>query len=171
MPNPLPLVIYPNSILRTVTIDLATADASIYIGLAEAMGKTMEQAKGVGLAAVQVNQLVRLAVINKEVAGSVNHLALLNPCITWHSWRHTIDEEGCLSLPGVFGDVRRHTSIEISYMKLDGTISTFKARGLLARVLQHEIDHLDGVLFIDRTLRIKQGQNFLDQWNQLISRA
>ena len=171
MSTALPIVNFPNSVLRTVTNNVIPSDAAQYIELAEVMGKTMELAKGVGLAAVQVDRLVRLAVINKEVTGTPNHLALLNPHIVWNSWRKTTDEEGCLSLPGVFGDVKRPTSIEVSYIRLDGTAATIKARGLLARVLQHEIDHLDGVLFIDRALKIKQGQNLLDLWNSSASLA
>jgi peptide deformylase len=166
MSNVLEIVAYPSAALRTPTSDVPAAKLGEYVDLARDMGATMESANGIGLAAVQVNHIIRLAVVHRDVAGTAEHLALFNPRITWRSWRSSTDEEGCLSLPGVFGNVKRPSSVEVSYIAADGQPATLKARAMFARVLQHEIDHLDGVLFIDRATLIREGKELLEKWNQ-----
>lgn len=110
------------------------------------MIETMIKKDGVGLAAPQVGILKRLIVVKTE-EGAV---AFINPEIKKKSWHKIIMEEGCLSVPGVFGDVKRPSSIKIEFLDSHGRKHTLTAKDVLARVLQHEIDHLDGILFIDR---------------------
>ena len=111
------------------------------------MTETMYDEVGIGLAAPQVGISLRLIVISDEDSRGVQ--ALLNPAIVEHGGEVT-GEEGCLSIPGVFAPVTRAAWVKVEARSVDGQPITINARGLRARVLQHEIDHLDGVLFIDR---------------------
>ena len=111
------------------------------------MTETMYDEVGIGLAAPQVGISLRLIVIADEEGRGVQ--ALLNPAIVDRSGEVT-GEEGCLSIPGVFAPVTRAARVTVEARAVDGQPLTINARGLRARVLQHEIDHLDGVLFIDR---------------------
>jgi peptide deformylase len=110
------------------------------------MAKAMNKADGIGLAAPQIGQNIRLCLINTEDGP----LALINPKITWKSIRKEAEEEGCLSCPKIFGPVKRYKSIHVKALNKDGLEIKFKAKGLFARVIQHEIDHLDGILIIDK---------------------
>jgi len=116
------------------------------------MAKTMKKADGIGLAAPQIGQNIRLITINTENGP----LALINPKITWKSIRKDMEEEGCLSCPDQFGLIKRHKSINVRAMNKDGKEIKFKAQGLFARVIQHEIDHLDGILIIDKFVNEKK---------------
>ena len=111
------------------------------------MTDTMYDEVGIGLAAPQVGHSLRLMVVGDEEGRGVQ--ALVNPVIT-ESGGTVTAEEGCLSLPGIFADVTRAQWVKLEAQDLDGTPVSMTARGLRARVFQHEIDHLDGVLFIDR---------------------
>ena len=115
--------------------------------LADQMIVTMREAPGVGLAAPQVGRPIRLIVF--DVGEEDNARALANPVLR-DEWGEQIDEEGCLSLPGLYYPVRRAMKLWAEGYDLDGHAVTIEAEELLARVLQHEVDHLDGVLFIDR---------------------
>jgi peptide deformylase len=163
----LQIITAPADVLSHATVDVAPNKVASHAAFVADMGVTMEQADGIGLAAVQVNSTVRVAVIHRDVAGTPEHLVLFNPHITWHSWRAITDEEGCLSVPGVFGNVRRPSSVECSYVTLAGESKTLKARGLFARVIQHEVDHLDGVLFVDRAESIVDGADKLQAWHRI----
>lgn len=114
---------------------------------------TVIEAEGLGIAAPQIGSTERVAIIN----GKDGPFPIINPRILKRSIRTETDEEGCLSIPGVFGLVRRAKKITVTYLDFDGTRHTDTPSGLLARVFQHEIDHLDGVLFIDRTKKITKG--------------
>lgn len=120
--------------------------------LVEDMFETMEDADGVGLAAPQVNVAKRVIVIDvpplSEEESRVRE-ALINPVILSKSEETQIDEEGCLSVPGVRAEVERALSVEVEYLSLDGEKKRIKGDRLLARALQHEIDHLNGVLFVN----------------------
>jgi peptide deformylase len=115
--------------------------------LVEDMTDTMYDEVGIGLAAPQVGASIRLMVVGDEANRGVQ--ALVNPVIAAQGGTVTA-EEGCLSLPGVFAPVTRAEWVTLQAQDLDGTPVSMTARGLRARVFQHEIDHLDGVLFIDR---------------------
>lgn len=111
------------------------------------MVETMYDEVGIGLAAPQVGIALRLVVIVDDEARTAR--ALVNPVITEQSGEITA-EEGCLSIPGIFAPVSRAASVTVQARDLEGSPRTIRAQDLLARVLQHEIDHLDGVLFVDR---------------------
>lgn len=114
------------------------------------MKETVIPACGIGLAAPQVGLLLRLIVI----ALNDKLMAFINPKITKFSWRKEVDEEGCLSVPGKFGPVKRSKIIKVEALDERGKLLKFKAKDLFARVIQHEIDHLDGILFIDKAKRV-----------------
>jgi peptide deformylase len=114
--------------------------------LIEDMIETMRVAPGVGLAAPQIGVLERIFVWEVED----EHGAFINPEITWRSDSQGSGEEGCLSIPGLYYPVVRAEAVEVRGLDASGQAITMKAEGFLARVCQHEIDHLDGVLFLDR---------------------
>lgn len=114
------------------------------------MTETMHGADGVGLAAPQIGQNIRLAIIAKEAIPDKKDWILINPKITKHSWKRTRNEEGCLSIPGVKKEVSRFAKITVKALNEKGQSLSFQAENLFARVIQHEIDHLDGILIIDK---------------------
>ena len=114
------------------------------------MKETVIPAGGIGLAAPQVGLSLRLIVI----ALNDKLMAFINPKITKFSWRKEVDEEGCLSVPGKFGPVKRSKVIKVEAFDEHGKLIKFKAGGLFARVIQHEVDHLDGILFIDKAKKV-----------------
>lgn len=117
----------------------------------EQMGRIMEDALGIGLAAPQVGKLSRLLVY--RVNDDDPLVALANPVVEWRSDETEVDEEGCLSLPGVLVDVERAVRIRVRAQDERGNFVLLDAADLEARVIQHEIDHLDGVLILDRASR------------------
>jgi len=119
--------------------------------IAEQMLQTMYSSKGIGLAAPQVNINKQIIVIDCEPDNPANPpLILINPEITNYSKEKCGFEEGCLSIPGVYMEVIRPKIVEVSFKDENGKPRKIKASGLLARVIQHEMDHLNGVLFVDR---------------------
>lgn len=121
--------------------------------LVEDMFETMYESKGVGLAAPQVGVNIRLAIIDI----GEDPLVLINPQILKHSGKETCDE-GCLSFPGLTEKVERARKVVAEATDLDGSVYEIEAEGLLARAIQHELDHLDGVLFIDRISKARKLQ-------------
>ena len=117
----------------------------------EQMGRIMDDALGIGLAATQVGRLSRLLVYRVAEGGPL--VALANPEVEWASDETVVDEEGCLSLPGVLVDVERPARIRVRAQDEYGNFVMLDAEDLEARVIQHEIDHLDGVLILDRASR------------------
>ena len=117
----------------------------------EQMGRIMDDALGIGLAATQVGRLSRLLVYRVVEDGPL--VVLANPEVEWASEETVVDEEGCLSLPGVLVDVERPARIRVKAQDEHGGFVMLDAEDLEARVIQHEIDHLDGVLILDRTSR------------------
>lgn len=114
------------------------------------MIETMYAADGVGLAAAQIGKNIRLAIVGKEGAPDKKGWVLINPKIIKHSWKRIKDEEGCLSVPGVRKEVARFAKITIKALDAKGQPLNFQAENLFARVIQHEIDHLDGILIVDK---------------------
>lgn len=137
-------------ILRTVCNPVKKFDTSLK-SLVEDMNETMIKSKGVGIAAPQVgvNARVFLAVIGSNSKNPVT-IAMVNPEITFFSDEEELDEEGCLSLPKLYAKVWRSAEVVVKYLDIKGKSYTLKLTGIDARVVQHELDHLNGVLFIDR---------------------
>lgn len=133
-------------VLRSKAAPVTTFDAGLR-ELADEMLETMHEAPGVGLAAPQVGMPIRMFVYDDQDGESG---ALCNPVITERSVETEFGEEGCLSIPGLYMEVERHVWITLTAQTLDGTQVERTADGFLARIFQHEIDHLDGILFIDR---------------------
>ncbi len=116
------------------------------LSLIDDMKETMVESSGIGLAAPQIGKNIRLII----VATKEGPQALINPEIVSKSILKEVDDEGCLSIPGCFVKVKRAKSVKVRALLEDGAEVTFKAQGLFARVMQHEIDHLDGILMVDR---------------------
>ena len=151
------LRINKDPILRRKAVEVRNFDFSLS-SLTENMFETMYESKGIGLAAPQIGISQRLIVIDiEEIDAEFPPLALVNPTIT-ESTGEELGEEGCLSLPDFRAIVRRSTEISINAQNIDGQAVHFSAQGLMARVLQHEIDHLDGILFIDYLSKLKKNR-------------
>ena len=144
----LKIVTIPNPILNKKTELVKVFDVALRKLVME-MIESCRKANGIGLAAPQINKSIRLCVINLEHMG-IPPFALVNPKITKKSWKKVEMEEGCLSIPGVFGMVKRPAKITVQAQNLDGEKNSFEADGWLSRVIQHEVDHLDGVLFTSK---------------------
>lgn len=140
------ILVHPNPALKQAAAPVDPASDTELARLVHAMAKAMYEAPGVGLAATQVGVQKRVIVLDIE-DGLV---ALCNPTIVERSDETEIDDEGCLSLPGITVPVERAVSCVCEACDLEGAPVTIGAAGFLARVLQHETDHLDGVLIIDR---------------------
>ena len=150
------IVIEPDPILRQKSETLEKVDDELR-RLLDDMLETMYSAPGIGLAAVQVGILKRLVVIDiSKEKEKKNPLFLINPEIISKSKSTSIHEEGCLSLPGQFAEIERPAECQIKYIDYDGKKKEIKANGLLATCIQHEIDHLDGILFIDYLSKLKK---------------
>lgn len=152
----LPIVKIPDPILLKKTKLVSKIDKSI-LELIDQMIETCRAANGIGLAAPQIGKSLNLCIINLEHLG-LEPFTLINPKITEKSRKKLEMEEGCLSIPGVFGIVKRPKSIRVKALNINGKESEFEANGLLARVIQHEVDHLDGILFTTKMLKQTTGK-------------
>lgn len=156
-----PLVILPDSQLRLVSAPVATITPEIR-KLAEDMLETMYDAPGIGLAAIQIGEPVRLITIDVSKKSDDDEetpkapMVFVNPEVTWSSDELSVYEEGCLSIPEYYAEVERPASVRVKYVDRDGREQEIKAEGLMATCLQHEIDHLNGVLFIDHISKLKR---------------
>jgi peptide deformylase len=143
----LPIIKYPNEILRQKAKEVENPKSREIASLVLDMLETMEKNdNALGLAATQVGALVRLCII--KFNGKI--YVLINPKIKSKSWKKEVKEEGCLSFPGKFIFIKRPKKITVEALDKNGNKIIIKAEGLLARAFFHEIDHLDGILFIDR---------------------
>ena len=143
----------PNTILRQKAKDInwGTIDKTVLASLATDMLETMYVKYGVGLAAPQVGHSIRMFVISKAYSlDKTQEMVLINPVWEKASIFKVWDEEGCLSVPDIYGHVKRFKKIKVKGLDLNGKPVNFMAEGFLARIIQHESDHLDGVLFIDK---------------------
>lgn len=150
------LVILPDPVLRQVSKPLERIDDDVR-KLADDMLETMYDAPGIGLAAIQIGEPVRMLVI--DLAGEDEPRAahvFINPRIVASGEGISVYEEGCLSIPDYYAEVQRPDSVTVDYLDRDGKEQTIKAEGMMATCLQHEIDHLNGVLFIDHISRLKR---------------
>ncbi len=155
-PETLPILFVPDPRLRAKAKPVGTADADRVRALAPRMLATMYAAPGIGLAAPQIGELLRLVVIDLQKEESRQPLVLVNPEIVAESSETATREEGCLSLPGQYADVTRPARVKVRYFDLEGAKKEIEGEGLLSACLQHEIDHLDGVLFVDYLSALKR---------------
>jgi peptide deformylase len=142
------LIYYGHKTLKKVAEEVANIDGEV-IDLIDSMFNVMYRAKGLGLAAPQVDESKRIFVLDIEDNKKNISLALINPLIMEISDKEVPYEEGCLSLPGIMAEVVRPEEILVSGLDRDGKEVKIEAGGLLARVMQHEIDHLNGIVFVD----------------------
>lgn len=152
----LPILIAPKPILRAKARPVRPGDDELVRTLAPQMLAAMYAAPGIGLAAPQVGQGLRLAVIDLQPDDQPAPMHLINPEIVAAADELVTREEGCLSLPGQYADVTRPGRVRVRYLDLEGARREIEADGLLAACLQHEIDHLDGVLFVDHLSPLKR---------------
>ena len=150
------IIIEPDPLLRNKSSLLEKVDDQVR-KLMDDMVETMYSAPGIGLAAVQIGVLKRLIVIDiSKDDKKKNPLFLINPEITFRSNKTSTYEEGCLSLPGHFAEVERPAECHLNFLDYNGKKKDLKAGGLLATCIQHEVDHLNGILFIDHISKLKR---------------
>jgi peptide deformylase len=151
------IVTVPEKILRRKARKVTNFDGDLQT-LIDDMVETMREAPGVGLAAPQVNVPMRVIVVEfgdeEDVDAPARLFTVVNPVITRPSNEAVLGVEGCLSIPGIIGDVERPDSVIVKGQNRNGQSFKIKARGWLARIFQHEVDHLNGVLYVDRAERI-----------------
>jgi len=152
----LPILCYPDPKLHTVAKPVAVVDARIKNLIAD-MFETMYEAKGIGLAATQVNVHERLIVMDISEGRDVP-LVLINPKILWASPETHVNEEGCLSVPGIYDGVRRHDAVKVEALDGEGNARLIEADGLLAVCIQHEMDHLMGKVFVEYLSPLKRNR-------------
>jgi peptide deformylase len=151
-----PLVILPDPKLRLVSEPVKEITDDIR-RLADDMLETMYDAPGVGLAAIQIGVPLRMVTMDvSKTEGEREPMVLINPEILWASEEKRVYEEGCLSIPEYYEEVERPDRVRFRYMNLKGEIVEQDAEDLMATCVQHEIDHLDGVLFIDHLSKLKR---------------
>ncbi len=146
---------YPEPVLRKKTKKVEDFDANLKL-LIEDMAETMYDAPGIGLAAPQIGESIKLIVVNITKEEATNeYMAIVNPEIV-EKEGNQIDEEGCLSVPDLMANVKRYKKITIAYQDQDGKDMELTAEDRFAVVLQHEMDHLNGILFIDHLSTLKR---------------
>ena len=150
------IITVPNPLLKKVSKPVERVDDSLR-ALMDDMLETMYAAPGIGLAAVQVGEPVRVIVMDLAREGEPPEPRyFINPEITWRSEDMAVREEGCLSVPDIYDEVERPAKVGLRYVDYDGAHVEEDAEELLAVCIQHEMDHLDGVLFIDHLSRLKR---------------
>ena len=152
----LPILCYPHPRLHTVARPVKDVDARIQALVAD-MLETMYDAKGIGLAATQVDVHERVIVIDVSEEHD-QPLVLINPEIVWASPEKILNEEGCLSVPGIYDGVERSTAVKVQALDREGKTHTVEAEGLLAVCVQHEMDHLLGKVFVEYLSPLKRNR-------------
>jgi peptide deformylase len=150
------IIILPDKRLRLVSQPVKKIDPEIRALVAD-MFETMYKAPGIGLAAIQVG--VRQRVVTMDLAKNdapKEPKVFINPEVVWSSEEKATYEEGCLSIPEYYDEVERPAQVKVKYLDLDGSAQEVEATGLFATCLQHEIDHTNGVLFIDHLSKLKR---------------
>jgi peptide deformylase len=152
----LPVIVAPDPRLKLKATPVKKVDAKIR-RLMDNMLETMYAAPGIGLAAPQVGEPVRVLVLDVAREGEPRHpLRVANPEVVWASEERVPCEEGCLSLPEQFAEVTRPAEVKVRYLDHENRIREVHATGLLAVCLQHEMDHLEGILFVDHISRLRR---------------
>lgn len=150
------IIILPDPRLRLVCEPVEAVDDSVR-ALMDDMLETMYDAPGIGLAAIQIAEMRRVVVIDASRSEEErNPLRLVNPQVVWTSEETAVYEEGCLSIPEYYEEVERPARCKVTYLDETGKACEMDCEGLLATVVQHEIDHLNGVLFIDHLSKLKR---------------
>ncbi len=152
----LPILRYPDPRLHKVAQPVQTFDARLQ-QVIDDMFETMYEAKGIGLAATQVDVHERLIVIDVSEERNAP-LVLINPEITWASEVRLKGDEGCLSVPGIYDGVERASAVKVQALDREGKAQHIEADGLLAVCIQHEMDHLRGKVFVEYLSTLKQGR-------------
>ena len=152
----LPILCFPDPRLHTVAKPVQAVDARIKQLIAD-MFETMHEAHGIGLAATQVDMHERLVVIDVS-EGRDQPLVLINPEIIWASPEKKINDEGCLSVPGIYDGVERHERVQVRALDGEGRERVIEADGLLAVCVQHEMDHLLGKVFVEYLSPLKRNR-------------
>ncbi len=155
-PMPLPILISPHPSLRAKARSVAPEDADAVRDMVPRMFRTMYDAPGIGLAAPQVGVGLRVVVVDLMPDNQPRPTTLINPLIVAVSDEWATREEGCLSVPGQYADVSRPARVTVRFQDETGARAEITADGLLAACLQHELDHLDGVLFVDHLSALKR---------------
>jgi peptide deformylase len=150
-----PVLVYPNPMLRAKTVEVTAFDQSLY-ELAIDMAHTMDSLRALGLAAIQIGDIRRVIVLRGELANQQEPLFLVNPQLDLDGLTEKMPE-GCLSFPKVTAQVVRHRACSVVAKTLEGTTVAYKADGAFAQALQHEVDHLDAVLLVDKVAVVKRG--------------
>ena len=153
----LPIITLPDPVLRKISAAVETVDDEVR-GLANSMLETMYAAPGIGLAAVQLGVLRRLIVMDTIKGEDVprNPVVLINPEILSSGDKPRVHEEGCLSIPRMYAEVERPALVRVRYVDMEGKQQERDFADLQATVVQHEIDHLEGILFIDYLSRLRR---------------
>ena len=154
----LPIITVPNPVLKEIARPIETISAAIKQQAAD-MIETMYEAPGIGLAANQVGQLNRMFVMDvhyRKEPATRNPIVMMNPEIVWRSEELSVMEEGCLSIPQQYAEVERPRTVRVTYIDLDGQLQEMEGSDLTSHCIQHELDHLNGVLFIDYLSRLKR---------------
>lgn len=150
------ILIVPDKRLRMKARRVTEADRAEIADLVPRMFRTMYKAPGIGLAGPQIGVSLRVVVLDLATDGVSAPMTLINPEIVRASQRLEAREEGCLSLPGQYAEVSRPAEVAVAFEDQDGKRRTVEADGLLAACIQHEIDHLDGILFVDHLSALKR---------------
>lgn len=153
----------PAEVLSTPAADVVKFDAKL-AKLLDNMYETMVESDGVGIAAPQVNEGLRIAVL--ELGEEREILEIINPTIVEYSVDTNVDIEGCLSFPGLFGEVERSNGVRVEAQDRDGNLFEIEAYNFDARVLQHEIDHLNGVLFNSKMIRVVTEEELAEMYEE-----
>jgi peptide deformylase len=151
-----PILIAPDPRLKGVSEEIRAVDGDIR-ALADDMLESMYAADGIGLAAIQIGVPKRVLVMDLARKDGKNEpRVFVNPKVVWTSEETAVCQEGCLSVPDIWEEVERPAQIRAEYVDRDGRLQKLEAEGLLATCLQHEIDHLEGILFVDHLSRLKR---------------
>jgi peptide deformylase len=152
----MPIITAPDARLKQISTHVDVVDDAVR-RLMDDMLETMYQAPGIGLSAIQVEIPKRIVVLDVAREGETpDPLYMVNPEITWSSEELAPYDEGCLSLPEHYAEILRPEAVEVSFLNYDGVAKTMRIHELLSRCVQHELDHLDGILFVDHLSAVKR---------------